>query len=111
MIGNLILAVGSAWAAIALWPGTGLVRGLAGGFAGLSLWLPFCAASSRRSSVSPVVLRLGGFAWNMEDFCRGWLITGQLGTGKTSGAINTMLWQVSKNCPLWGGVCVDDKGL
>jgi len=47
----------------------------------------------------------------MEDFCRGWLITGQTGTGKTSAAINTMLWQVSRNCPRWGGVCVDDKGL
>jgi hypothetical protein len=47
----------------------------------------------------------------VEDFCRGWLITGQVGTGKTSGAINTMLWQVSKNLHTWGGVCVDDKGL
>ncbi|MEO6876093.1 MAG: type IV secretion system DNA-binding domain-containing protein, partial [Opitutaceae bacterium] len=44
-------------------------------------------------------------------FCRGWLITGQIGTGKTSGAINAMLWQVSRSCPTWGGVCVDDKGL
>jgi len=25
--------------------------------------------------------------------------------------LNTMLWQVSKNCPTWGGLCVDDKGL
>jgi hypothetical protein len=47
----------------------------------------------------------------MFSFCRGWLITGQVGTGKTVAAINTMLWQVSKNCPTWGGVCVDDKGL
>jgi hypothetical protein len=22
-----------------------------------------------------------------------------------------MLWQVSKNCPNWGGICIDDKGL
>jgi hypothetical protein len=47
----------------------------------------------------------------MYSFCRGWLITGQVGTGKTVAAINTMLWQVSKNCPTWGGICVDDKGL
>ena len=57
------------------------------------------------------MLRLGGFTWRLEDFCRGWLITGQIGTGKTSGAINRMLWEVSRNCPSWGGVCVDDKGL
>lgn len=31
--------------------------------------------------------------------------------GATGDAINAMLWQVSKNCPTWGGVCVDDKGL
>jgi hypothetical protein len=111
MFGNLLLAVGSAWVAFMLWPGAGVGRGLAGGFAGLSLWQLYCAASATRRPASPVVLRLGGFAWRMEDFCRGWLITGQIGTGKTSGAVNTMLWQVSKNCPTWGGVCVDDKGL
>lgn len=108
---NLFLAVGSAWAAIALWPGTGLVRGLAGSFAVLSLWQLYCAVSAPRRSAAPVVLRLGGFAWRVEDFCRGWLITGQVGTGKTTAAINTMLWQVSRSCPTWGGVCVDDKGL
>ncbi|HVT94086.1 MAG TPA: type IV secretion system DNA-binding domain-containing protein [Bryobacteraceae bacterium] len=111
MFGNLILAVGSAWAALALWPHAGVVRSLAGGFAVLSLWQIYCAASASRRSASPVMLRLGGFSWSVEDFCRGWLITGQIGTGKTTGAINRMLWQVSQNCPTWGGVCVDDKGL
>lgn len=79
----------------------------------LSLWQLYCAVSASRRpvSVSPVVLRLGGFSWRLEDFCRGWLITGQIGTGKTSAAINTMLWQVSQKCPTWGGVCVDDKGM
>jgi len=57
------------------------------------------------------ILRLGGLKWTMDDFCRGWLITGRPGTGKTTAAINQMLWQISKNCPDWGGVCVDDKGL
>jgi type IV secretory pathway TraG/TraD family ATPase VirD4 len=59
----------------------------------------------------PAILRLGGLTWSMDDFCRGWLITGRPGTGKTTAAINQMLWQISKNCPTWGGVCVDDKGL
>jgi hypothetical protein len=59
----------------------------------------------------PTILRIGRLEWNMDDFCRGWLITGRPGTGKTSAALNSMLWQVSKNCPTWGGLCVDDKGL
>ena len=54
---------------------------------------------------------MGELKWSMDDFCRGWLITGRAGTGKTTAAINQMLWQVSKGCPNWGGVCVDDKGL
>ena len=57
------------------------------------------------------ILRMGELKWSMDDFCRGWLITGRAGTGKTTAAINQMLWQVSKSCPNWGGVCVDDKGL
>ena len=60
---------------------------------------------------SRAILRIGGLAWTMDDFCRGWLITGRPGTGKTTAAINRMLWQIAKNCPTWGGVCVDDKGL
>lgn len=111
MFVNLFFAVCSAWIAFVLWPDAGVVRGLAGGFAVLSLWQLYCAATASRRSASPVILRLGGFAWRLEDFCRGWLITGQIGTGKTTGAVNAMLWQVSKNCPTWGGVCVDDKGL
>jgi Type IV secretory pathway, VirD4 components len=111
MFGNLILAIGSAWVAFALWPAAGDWRWLAGAFGVLSLWQAYCAAAASRYPASPVVLRFGGFSWRMEDFCRGWLITGQIGTGKTTAAINAMLWQVSRNCPRWGGVCVDDKGL
>lgn len=111
MVVNLFLAVGSAWVALVLWPGSLVARGLAGGFAVLSLWQLYCAVTGSPRTASPVVLRLGSFVWCMEDFCRGWLITGQIGTGKTVAAVNTMLWQVSQNCPTWGGVCVDDKGL
>lgn len=111
MFGNLLLAIGSVWIAFALWSGSVLMRGVAGAFAVLSLWQLYCAANASRRVASPVVLRLGGFSWRLEDFCRGWLITGQIGTGKTMAAINAMLWQVSQRCPTWGGVCVDDKGL
>ena len=107
---NLCLAVSSAVAARLLWAGPGVVGGLAVGFAGLSIWEFYCVVS-RRHPASSVILRLGGFAWTIEDFCRGWLITGETGSGKTLGAVNAMLWDVSKNCPTWGGVCVDDKGL
>ena len=60
---------------------------------------------------SKILLRLGGFAWNQNDFCRGWLITGETGSGKTLAVINNMLWQVTQNCRNWGGICIDDKGL
>ena len=107
---NLWLAVGSAVAARLLWAGPGVVGWLAVGFAALSVWEFYCVVGRRLPS-SPVILRLGGFAWTIEDFCRGWLITGETGSGKTLGAVNAMLWEVSRNCPTWGGVCVDDKGL
>jgi hypothetical protein len=81
-------------------------------FGGLALWQLYSACSQpARPSLPPVVLRLGGFVWRMDDFCRGWLITGRTGSGKTQAAINTMLWQIGRNCPTWGGICVDDKGV
>ena len=108
---NLLLALVSASAAGALWTRSGLASGLSLGFAMLSLWQVFCATTASRRPASPVILRLGSFAWTMDDFCRGWIITGETGSGKTLGGINAMLWQVSKNCPRWGGICIDDKGL
>lgn len=111
MVLNLCFSIGSACLAFLLWPGAGGVRFVAGGFAVLAVWQLYCAATASRRPAVPIVLRLGGFSWTLEDFCRGWLVTGQIGTGKTTGAINAMLWQVSQNCPRWGGVCVDDKGL
>jgi hypothetical protein len=109
MLANLLLSFGSAAAALAFWSQTAVSRIVPIAFGLLSLWQLRCAMDRR--APAPFILRLGGFAWDMNSFCRGWLITGQIGTGKTAAAINTMLWQVSKNCPTWGGVCVDDKGL
>ncbi|HEX2852815.1 MAG TPA: type IV secretion system DNA-binding domain-containing protein [Opitutaceae bacterium] len=111
MFANLFLAAASAGAALAL-----LTQGATGHAAAwalglLSLWQGYCAFTRKPDPRYPVILRLGGFSWDVFSFCRGWLITGQVGTGKTAAAINTMLWQVSKNCPTWGGVCIDDKGL
>ena len=58
-----------------------------------------------------VVARLGGFVWTRGDFCRGWLITGDTGSGKTRSGITPLLHQVFTNEPTWGGLCIDDKGL
>jgi len=57
------------------------------------------------------ILRLGGLSWSMEDFVRGWLITGRTGSGKTQCAINAITFQIFQNVPNWGGICLDQKGL
>ncbi len=53
---------------------------------------------------------LAGLSWTRNDFCRGWLITGDTGAGKTF-AINLLLHSVFKNEPNWGGLCCDEKGI
>jgi hypothetical protein len=65
----------------------------------------FGGPSGRRAG-SPASL-----SWSMEDFVRGWLITGRTGSGKTQCAINAITFQVFQNVPYWGGVCLDQKGL
>jgi len=57
------------------------------------------------------VLRIGGLSWSMEDFVRGWLITGRTGSGKTQCAINAITYQIFQNVKNWGGICLDQKGL
>ena len=66
---------------------------------------------ARRRIVEKVVARLGGLEWTRSDFCRGWLITGDTGSGKTRSGITPLLFQVFQNEPRWGGVCIDDKGV
>ena len=60
---------------------------------------------------SPRVARLGRLTWRRSQFCRGWLITGDTGSGKTSSGINQLVHQVFKNEPTWGGLCIDEKGV
>ena len=57
------------------------------------------------------VARLGRLAWKRNQFCRGWLITGDTGSGKTSSGINQLAHQVFQNEPKWGGLCIDEKGV
>ncbi|MGH7977268.1 MAG: type IV secretory system conjugative DNA transfer family protein [Limisphaerales bacterium] len=57
------------------------------------------------------IVKLKGLRWTRQDFCRGWLITGDTGSGKTRSGVTQLLFQIFKNEPLWGGLCVDDKGV
>jgi hypothetical protein len=70
----------------------------------------YAAWTGHRGRKSPIV-RLKGLHWTREDFCRGWLITGDTGSGKTRSGINQLLYQVFENEPEWGGLCIDDKGV
>ena len=65
----------------------------------------------RRGSTGPAIVNLAGLKWTRADFCRGWLITGDTGSGKTRSGITPLLYQVFQNEPGWGGLCIDDKGL
>jgi hypothetical protein len=57
------------------------------------------------------VARLGGLTWKRNQFCRGWLITGDTGSGKTTSGINQLAHQVFQNEDKWGGLCIDEKGV
>ena len=57
------------------------------------------------------VAQLGGLTWRRNQFCRGWLITGDTGSGKTSSGINQLAHQVFRNEAKWGGLCIDEKGV
>src|SRR3984893_676490 len=80
-------------------------------FLPLFLGIPFSfyfappASKLRQTTASP-----GGFRWERNDFCRGWLITGDTGAGKTF-AINALLHSVFQHEPDWGGLCCDEKGI
>jgi hypothetical protein len=67
----------------------------------------YLAPGNRQSQTSA---SLAGFHWDRNDFCRGWLITGDTGAGKTF-AINVLLHSVFQNEPDWGGLCCDEKGI
>ena len=76
-------------------------------FAGLpfSFYLAPKTSRSRQTTAS-----IGGFNWERNDFCRGWLITGDTGAGKTF-AINALLHSVFQHEADWGGLCCDEKGI
>ena len=80
-------------------------------FGGGILFVILAIYSLLHSQLRPNVARLGGLVWKRNQFCRGWLITGDTGSGKTSSGINQLAHQVFQNEPTWGGLCVDEKGV
>ena len=93
LAGYFLLAPPLSWAAVGI-------------CAAFTVWTLFAADAAAKP-----ILRLAGLSWSMEDFVRGWLITGRTGSGKTQCAINTITYQIFQNVPHWGGVCLDQKGL
>ena len=78
-------------------------------FAALLAW-SYWAGLRDAHSTSPVVLRLLGIAFTWEDICAHVVIIGRSGCGKTVGALKSILVQLVKNVPNWGGVILDEKG-
>jgi hypothetical protein len=76
-----------------------------------ALFFAFGAFAIARINEGLHIVKLKGLRWTRQDFCRGWLITGDTGSGKTRSGITQLLFQVFKNEPLWGGLCIDDKGV
>jgi hypothetical protein len=75
-------------------------------FGAVAIVIIFAKGQSQKA-----IVRLNGLTWSRDDFCRGWLITGDTGSGKTRSGINQLLFQVFQNEPQWGGLCIDDKGI
>jgi hypothetical protein len=76
----------------------------AGGI-GILLGFLLIAAPARKS-----VLRFGSLAWNENELCRHILITGDTGCGKTSSGFHSILVQLTKTIPNWGGLVLGVKG-
>jgi len=76
-----------------------------------------------KSNNKQITCKIGSLTWDRNAFCRGWLITGSTGSGKTQCGINILMHQVFlrengsrnefKNSSIapWGGICIDEKGL
>ncbi|MCB1100614.1 MAG: hypothetical protein KDN22_33940 [Verrucomicrobiae bacterium] len=75
--------------------------------AGIGILLGFLliATPARKS-----VLRFGSLAWNENELCRHILITGDTGCGKTSSGFHSILVQLTKAIPNWGGLVLGVKG-
>lgn len=105
---NLVLFSTCLLMAVAAVRALGILWG--GGIAILATALGLFALLSRDTKPHFVAV-LKGLRWKRGQFCRGWLITGDTGSGKTSSGINQLAHQVFRNEPTWGGLCIDEKAV
>lgn len=56
-----------------------------------------------------VICRIGGMGLTYDSFCKGILVTGDIGSGKSC-ALQRIFHSLYQNCPEWGGMVVDEKG-
>src|SRR6266540_2131094 len=84
---------------------------LAGGLAAFLAYLVLSLFLMPMDSItSPQHICVGPLRWVLADFRRHWLCVGKIGSGKTFGFIKTLLIEVCKKLPNWGGVAIDEKG-
>lgn len=57
-----------------------------------------------------VILRFGRLTWTLEEVVQHILITGSVGCGKTTSGFHSILFQLTKNVPNWGGLVLGVKG-
>ncbi len=110
MVGTVGLAAGAGYVGSSLFTDRFIDQAIAAGTAA-ALSTLLLRSPDQMSADSDVIVRLGSLTWNLEDFCRNWLITGRTGSGKTAAGIANIMAQLFINVPGWGGLCIDQKGL
>lgn len=105
------------WAVAAiLFAAVGLGHWLVGETLGIWVAIPWLVpvafavyASGIFKEPGRVICRIGGIGLTYDSFCKGILVTGDVGSGKSC-ALQGIFHSLYQNCPEWGGMVVDEKG-